>query len=151
MVKKTVKDSKRWWAVALLSLVSLILGMDDSVLNLALPSIAEDFWATITQMQWAINAYLLSTAAQDTSYRGIVWKGATLAHCLLICADGSSDGLQKNLLWTHEEWFLSCSAWRYPRDCASLPLNPATEVAPGATCSSQHFRRRRYCSDLDSG
>ncbi len=63
MVEKTVKDSKRWWAVALLSLVSLLLGMDDSVLNLALPSIAQDFQATISQMQWAINAYLLTTAA----------------------------------------------------------------------------------------
>ena len=63
MVEKTARDSKRWWAVALLCLVSLVLGMDDSVLNLALPSIARDFEATITQMQWAINAYLLTTAA----------------------------------------------------------------------------------------
>ena len=63
MVENAARDNRRWWAVALLCLVSLVLGMDDSVLNLALPSIAEDFQATITQMQWAINAYLLATAA----------------------------------------------------------------------------------------
>ena len=60
---ETARQSKRWWAVALLCLVSLILGMDDSVMNLALPSIAEEFEANISQMQWAINAYLLTTAA----------------------------------------------------------------------------------------
>ena len=37
--------------------------MDDSVLNLALPPISEEFHASTSEMQWAINAYLLSFAA----------------------------------------------------------------------------------------
>ncbi|MBM4461803.1 MAG: MFS transporter [Chloroflexi bacterium] len=63
MKEETVKDSKRWGAAAFLCLAVIILGMDDSVLNLALPSISREFNASTSDMQWAINAYLLAFAA----------------------------------------------------------------------------------------
>ena len=63
MTEETRTDSRRWGAAAFLCLAVVILGMDDSVLNLALPSISREFHASTSDMQWAINAYLLAFAA----------------------------------------------------------------------------------------
>jgi len=63
MKEETARESGRWAAVAFLCVAVLVLGMDDSVLNLALPSISEDFQASTSELQWAINAYLLAFAA----------------------------------------------------------------------------------------
>ena len=41
----------------------LIIGIDDGILNLALPAISEEFEASISELQWMINAYLLSFGA----------------------------------------------------------------------------------------
>ncbi|MFC1944956.1 MFS transporter [Chloroflexota bacterium] len=41
----------------------LILAIDDGVLNLALPAISKEFQASISELQWAINAYFLAFAA----------------------------------------------------------------------------------------
>ncbi|MFA4835107.1 MAG: MFS transporter [Dehalococcoidia bacterium] len=49
--------------MAFLCLSVLILAIDDGVLNLALPSISNEFRASTSQLQWAINAYLLAFAA----------------------------------------------------------------------------------------
>ena len=63
MKEETRIDSRRWGAAIFLCLSVVILGMDDSVLNLALPSISREFYASTSDMQWAINAYLLAFAA----------------------------------------------------------------------------------------
>ena len=63
MMEETRRDSRRWSSVAFLCLAVLVLGIDDSVLNLALPSISKEFQASTTELQWAINAYLLAFAA----------------------------------------------------------------------------------------
>jgi len=63
MTEETRRPSRLWVAVAFLCLSVLILGMDDSILNLALPSISKEFEASISELQWAINAYLLAFAA----------------------------------------------------------------------------------------
>ena len=46
-----------------LCLAVLIIGIDDGILNLALPAISEEFEASISELQWMINAYLLSFGA----------------------------------------------------------------------------------------
>ncbi len=63
MTEETRRPGRPWVAAAFLCFSVLILGMDDSILNLALPSISKEFGATIGELQWAINAYLLAFAA----------------------------------------------------------------------------------------
>ncbi len=64
MIKEeTGTDSRRWGAAAFLCLAVVILGMDDGVLNLALPSISRELHGSTSDMQWAINAYILAFAA----------------------------------------------------------------------------------------
>jgi len=49
--------------VAFLCVAVLILAIDDGILNLALPAISNEFQASTSELQWSINAYLLSFAA----------------------------------------------------------------------------------------
>ncbi len=62
-----MKDRHRfgspWIALAPIGLASLILSIDDGVLNLALPPISDEFKASTSELQWTINAYLLAFAS----------------------------------------------------------------------------------------
>ncbi|MEO3876493.1 MFS transporter [Nonomuraea sp. B12E4] len=56
-------DSRRWWALTALVLTSLAVGFDVTILNLALPSMAEDLHADNAQLQWFVTVYTLVFAA----------------------------------------------------------------------------------------
>jgi MFS family permease len=55
--------SKRWWALAALSLAMLTVGLDSTVLTVALPALAKDLHASTSQLQWFSGAYTLVLAA----------------------------------------------------------------------------------------
>src|ERR687888_1550190 len=55
--------SRRWWALAALSLSALVVGLDLTVLNLALPTLATALHATTSDLQWIVDAYSLVLAA----------------------------------------------------------------------------------------
>jgi DHA2 family multidrug resistance protein-like MFS transporter len=54
---------KRWWVLAVMAFSLLTVGLDMTVLNLALPTLATDLHATTSQLQWFANAYNLVLAA----------------------------------------------------------------------------------------
>jgi DHA2 family multidrug resistance protein-like MFS transporter len=56
-------SSKRWWVLGALAFSLLTVGLDMTVLNLALPTLATDLHATNSQLQWFANAYNLVLAA----------------------------------------------------------------------------------------
>jgi MFS transporter, DHA2 family, multidrug resistance protein len=53
----------RWWALVALSLSALIVGLDLTVLNLALPTLGTDLHASTSDLQWFVDAYSLVLAA----------------------------------------------------------------------------------------
>ncbi|QIG44583.1 MFS transporter [Nocardioides anomalus] len=53
----------RWWALTATALSLLVVGLDMTVLNVALPDIAADLDASTSQLQWFADAYLLVLAA----------------------------------------------------------------------------------------
>jgi MFS transporter, DHA2 family, multidrug resistance protein len=55
--------SRRWWALAALSLSALVVGLDLTVLNLALPTLATALHASTSDLQWIVDAYSLVLAA----------------------------------------------------------------------------------------
>ncbi len=59
----TLFGSRKWWALAALALVTLAVGVDGTVINIALPTLADDLHASNTQLQWFVDAYLLVFAA----------------------------------------------------------------------------------------
>jgi EmrB/QacA subfamily drug resistance transporter len=54
-----VHYARRWKTLAVLSLSLLIIGLDNTILNVALPSLQEQFDASASTLQWIVDAYLL--------------------------------------------------------------------------------------------
>lgn len=54
---------RRWWAMAALSLAVLAVSLDVTVLTVALPTLANAFKASESELQWFITAYTLVLAA----------------------------------------------------------------------------------------
>ncbi|KRE62374.1 MFS transporter [Nostocoides sp. Soil756] len=53
-------DPRRWRALAVLALVQFMLVLDNTVVNVALPSIARDLGLTPTGLAWVVNAYAIT-------------------------------------------------------------------------------------------
>ena len=60
-----VKDigRRRWWALGALALSLLVVGLDLTILNVALPTLATDLGASTGQLQWFADSYNLVLAA----------------------------------------------------------------------------------------
>jgi len=54
---------KRWIGLIFLGFSVLIIALDNTVLNLALPSIAKDLGASASELQWIVDGYILVFAA----------------------------------------------------------------------------------------
>lgn len=50
---------RRWFILAILSLSLIIIGLDNTVLNVALPTIQRHFNASASELQWMVDAYIL--------------------------------------------------------------------------------------------
>jgi EmrB/QacA subfamily drug resistance transporter len=51
--------ARRWKTLGVLSLSLLIIGLDNTILNVALPSLQEQFDASTSTLQWIVDSYLL--------------------------------------------------------------------------------------------
>ena len=51
--------ARRWWTLVVLCLSLLVIVMDNTILNVAIPSLMEDLHASNSQIQWIIDAYTL--------------------------------------------------------------------------------------------
>ena len=58
-----VTGNRRWWAAAALALGAMVIGIDGTVLSLALPTLATDLHASTSELQWFVDAYLLVLGA----------------------------------------------------------------------------------------
>src|SRR5215207_5296828 len=50
---------RRWASLGVLSLSLVIIGLDNTILNVALPTLQEEFGASASRLQWMVDAYLL--------------------------------------------------------------------------------------------
>ena len=55
--------ARRWWALIAVAASMLVVGLDLTVLNLALPSIGTALHASTSDLQWFNDAYSLVLAA----------------------------------------------------------------------------------------
>ena len=56
------RDPRRWWILGVMSLGTLIVFLDLTVVNTALPAISVDLGATTSELQWVVDAYVLVLA-----------------------------------------------------------------------------------------
>jgi MFS family permease len=54
---------RRWLVLAVLCLSLLIIGIDNTILNVALPTLSRTLHATNSQLQWIVDAYVLVFAS----------------------------------------------------------------------------------------
>ncbi|MBM3131934.1 MAG: MFS transporter, partial [Chloroflexi bacterium] len=54
---------RRWWTLAVLSMSLLIIGIDNTILNVALPTLQRELDTTGSELQWIVDAYVLAFAA----------------------------------------------------------------------------------------
>lgn len=50
---------RRWWTLAVLSLALTVISLDNTILNVALPTLVRDLNATSSQLQWIVDSYVL--------------------------------------------------------------------------------------------
>src|SRR3954462_3920295 len=50
---------RRWWILGVLCLSLLVVGLDNTILNVALPTLVRDLHATTSGLQWIVDAYVL--------------------------------------------------------------------------------------------
>ncbi|MFY1910641.1 MFS transporter [Achromobacter xylosoxidans] len=55
-----IQGKQRWWALMVLCLGVLMIVLDTTIVNVALPSIREDLRFTETSLVWVVNAYMLT-------------------------------------------------------------------------------------------
>ncbi|WP_241117361.1 MFS transporter, partial [Achromobacter xylosoxidans] len=55
-----IQGRQRWWALMVLCLGVLMIVLDTTIVNVALPSIREDLHFTETSLVWVVNAYMLT-------------------------------------------------------------------------------------------
>src|SRR5262245_63469010 len=51
--------ARRWKTLAVLALSLLVIGLDNTIMNVALPSLQEEFGASTSTLQWIVDSYLL--------------------------------------------------------------------------------------------
>ena len=56
-------ENRKWWALGALTLAVLAVGLDGTVLSVALPTLASALHATESDLQWFSSGYLLTLAA----------------------------------------------------------------------------------------
>jgi EmrB/QacA subfamily drug resistance transporter len=59
MTVDPVQHARRWKTLAVLSLSLVIIGLDNTILNVALPTLQDEFDASNSKLQWMVDSYLL--------------------------------------------------------------------------------------------
>src|SRR3954463_5383154 len=56
------EGNRKWWTLAAMCFALFMVMLDNTVVNVALPSIQKDLGASITSLEWTVNAYTLTFA-----------------------------------------------------------------------------------------
>ena len=67
-----LEDWRRWTALVVVCLAALIINVDNTILNVALPTLVRDLHATTSELQWIVDSYAMVFA-------GLLFVGGSLA------------------------------------------------------------------------
>jgi EmrB/QacA subfamily drug resistance transporter len=59
---RLTEENRRWWTLAAMCFALFMIMLDNTVVNVALPSIQKDLGATVSGLEWTVNAYTLAFA-----------------------------------------------------------------------------------------
>jgi len=72
MVPREEHDAHRWPALVVVCVAALIINVDNTILNVALPTLVRDLHATSSELQWIVDSYAMVFA-------GLLFVGGSLA------------------------------------------------------------------------
>ncbi|MEV1173838.1 hypothetical protein [Nonomuraea sp. NPDC049784] len=58
-----IPDPRRWWALSAVATAQLLIGLDGTIMNIALPSVQKSLDMSDPARQWVITIFALGTAA----------------------------------------------------------------------------------------
>ncbi|MEA2153291.1 MAG: hypothetical protein QOI18_1524, partial [Solirubrobacteraceae bacterium] len=114
--------NRRWWALGAMCFALFMIMLDNTVVNVALPSIQRSLSASTSSLEWTVNAYTLSFAVLlvtggrlgDLFGRRRVF----LAGVVIFAASSGAIGFSPNDTWL--------VAWRAVQGSGSALMMPAT-------------------------
>jgi EmrB/QacA subfamily drug resistance transporter len=59
---RMTEDNRRWWTLGAMCFALFMIMLDNTVVNVALPSIQRDLHASLSALEWTMNAYTLTFA-----------------------------------------------------------------------------------------
>src|ERR1700756_4618676 len=60
--KDIAMDSRRWWALAAVSLAAFMTYLDNNIVNVAIPTIQRSLHLSVSGLEWVVSSYLLTLA-----------------------------------------------------------------------------------------
>src|SRR6059058_4643076 len=59
---RLTEDNAKWWTLGAMCFALFMIMLDNTVVNVALPSIQRDLHSSLSNLEWTVNAYTLSFA-----------------------------------------------------------------------------------------
>jgi EmrB/QacA subfamily drug resistance transporter len=116
------EDNRRWWALGAMCFALFMIMLDNTVVNVALPSIQRSLHASTASLEWTVNAYTLSFAVLlVTGGRlGDLFgrRKLFLAGVIIFAAASAAIGFSPNDTWL--------VAWRAIQGAGAALMMPAT-------------------------
>src|SRR3954452_1570914 len=56
---RTLAHERRWYTLGVLCLSLVLIGIDNTILNVALPTLVRDLGASTSALQWMVDSYVL--------------------------------------------------------------------------------------------
>jgi EmrB/QacA subfamily drug resistance transporter len=115
-------ENRRWWALGAMCFALFMIMLDNTVVNVALPSIQRSLHASTASLEWTVNAYTLSFAVLlVTGGRlGDLFGRRKLFLAGVIIFAGSSGAIGFS---PSDTWLV---AWRAVQGCGAALMMPAT-------------------------
>jgi EmrB/QacA subfamily drug resistance transporter len=126
-------ENRRWWTLGAVALGLFMIMLDNTVVNVALPSIQRDLGVGLSELQWIVTGYALSFAA-------LMLTGGKLADLLgrrLIFVVGLGIFTLSSLFCGLAETGDALIAWRIVQGVGAALMNPATLSIISATFPPQ--------------
>jgi EmrB/QacA subfamily drug resistance transporter len=116
------EDNRRWWALGAMCFALFMIMLDNTAVNVALPSIQHSLHASTSSLEWTVNAYTLSFAVLlVTGGRlGDLFGRRKIFLAGVIVFAGSSAAIGFS---TSDTWLV---AWRAVQGVGSAMMMPAT-------------------------
>jgi EmrB/QacA subfamily drug resistance transporter len=116
------EDNRRWWALGAMCFALFMIMLDNTAVNVALPSIQHSLHASTSSLEWTVNAYTLSFAVLlVTGGRlGDLFGRRKIFLAGVVVFAGSSAAIGFS---TSDTWLV---AWRAAQGVGSAMMMPAT-------------------------